>query len=211
MLCTLGHYIKVHAQLYRIFGKGSNHQRVVLAHLLHSPCRVAVIGEHDGNRAADHVLLGAAISQNVCVVFLQPFIGRRDLLLVGGVGIIAKCYQSDGEQVSCTVNGADLSGQLRLDQIVVAGDLFQRAGLGIVNNVDIVHQIRNTVIMNVLGPVGLVQVCLGVRNLGNIQLLKISAVDQGFHVCVAGHDQIIFVTGAGRQFVDGIRIVRHIA
>ena len=210
MLGALGYYKQVKAQLYRVVGKGGDGQSVVLAQLIHGPGGISVIGQHTGDGAVYDVFLGGAIGDHVFVELGQPLIGLFDLAFLGGVGIIAQRDQGHGEQVARTVNAADLASHLRPDQVVVAGDV-DGAALGIVHDIDIVHEIGHTVVPVVAKPIGLVDIGVGVGNLLMVQLFQIAALDEGFHIGVAGHDQVIAVTSTGGQLGDGVGVVGHIA
>ena len=43
-----------------------------------------------------------------------------------------------------------------------------------------------------------------------VQLLHVAAGDQGLHVGVAGHDQVVLVAAAGGEPGDGVGVVAHV-
>ena len=203
MFCTCGDYIQVHTQLDRIFFERSDFDCVFFSHC---PGSVAVVCNSYGYCAVCQVLFSIAVCSNVFVEFNQPFVSFSQFSFVCGVRVITQSYQSHREQVSSTVDCGDLAFQRGIQQIVVACD-FDRACSRIINYIDVVHQVRYTVAFGY--PVSIVDVC-GVRHIVQIDFFNVTASDQGFHVSVTCHDQVVFVAAACCQFVDRISIVTHV-
>ena len=203
MFCTCGDYVQVHTQLDRIFFKRSDFDCIFFSHC---PGSVTIVCNSYGYCAVCQVLFCIAVCSNVFVEFNQPIVSFSQFSFVCGVRVITQSYQSHREQVSSAVDCGDLTFQRGIQQIVVACD-FDRACSGIIYYIDVVHQVRYAVAFGY--PVSIIDVC-GVRYVVQIDFFYIAASDQGFHVSVASHDQVIFFAAASCQFVDRISVVTHV-
>ncbi len=145
-----GDDVEIKAQLHGIAFEVGHLQCVLVAQFAHGPGGVAVISEGHAGRAVGQILLGGAVGHHVVVILGQPLVGRGDLLLVGGVGVIAQGHQGDGEQVTGAVDSADLALEGGVDEVVIACDL-DGAGLSVIDHIDVVHEIGDAVVLR--GPI----------------------------------------------------------